>query len=497
MTVFIVALVHETNTFSPLPTTRRSFSEGLLHQTGNAQTLAEAKQLVGYCDALAIAAAKGEHAICGPAALAQPAGTVPRQVYETLRDDLIADLVAAGPVDKVFLLLHGAMVAEGYADAEGDLLQKVRAATGPQVAIGALLDLHGNISRAMIESDAVLVAVKEYPHTDYSERAHELYAILDSIAADGPVPKTVLRRVPLLGTFGTTEPPMRAFVERMQAFEKEPGIRSVSTMHGFPWADTPHTSGCVIVVHDAEAAMRAEQIADELAAAFFALRLTVPARLPIDAAIDKALAELSPNGPVVIGDGADNPGGGAACDSTFVLEALLARGVENAALGMIWDPQAVEIAADAGVGARLSMRIGGKVGPMSGRPLDVEAEVLCVRDDAVQRSIDGKSGATLGAAVAIRVDGIDIVLNSTRQQVFTPDCFSEFGIDVGSKSIVVVKSTQHFRAGFDPIAAATIYCDAPGSLHGDLARLPYRRVRRPVWPLDRFDTPAVDDGVVR
>lgn len=497
MTVFIAALVHETNTFSPLPTTRRSFSEGVLHQTGNAQTLAEAKQLVGYCDALAIAAATGEHAICGPAALAQPAGTVPRQVYETLRDDLIADLVAAGPVDKVFLLLHGAMVAEGYADAEGDLLQKVRAAVGPQVAIGALLDLHGNISRAMIESAAVLVAVKEYPHTDYSERAHELYAILESIAAGGPVPKTVLRRVPLLGTFGTTEPPMRAFVERMQAFEKEPGIRSVSTMHGFPWADTPHTSGCVIVVHDAEAALRAEQIADELAAAFFALRLTVPARLPIDAAIDKALAELSPNGPVVIGDGADNPGGGAACDSTFVLEALLARGVENAALGMIWDPQAVEIAADAGVGARLSLRIGGKVGPMSGRPLDVEAEVLCVRDDAVQPSIDSTSDDPLGAAVAIRVGGIDVVLNSTRQQVFTPDCFTEFGIDVRSKSIVVVKSTQHFRAGFDPIAAATIYCDAPGSLHGDLAQLPYRRLRRPIWPLDRFDAPTVDDGVVR
>lgn len=126
MTVFIAALVHETNTFSPLPTTRRSFSEGVLHQTGNAQTLAQAKQLVGYCDALAIAAAKGEHAICRPAALAQPAGTVPSQVYETLRDDLIADLVAAGPVDKVFLLLHGAMVAEGYADTEGDLLQTVR-----------------------------------------------------------------------------------------------------------------------------------------------------------------------------------------------------------------------------------------------------------------------------------------------------------------------------------------------------------------------------------
>jgi microcystin degradation protein MlrC len=235
---------------------------------------------------------------------------------------------------------------------------------------------------------------------------------------------------------------------------------------------------------------------DELSREFFELRLQVlNKRMPLPEALDAALALMATaRGPIVLGDGADNPGGGAACDSTHILQALIDRGVEGVALGMIWDPQAALIASDAGVGARLALRIGGKVGPMSGQPVDAVVEVLAVRRDAHQRGLDGKASDPLGLAVAVRAGGVDIVINSTRQQVFSPDCFTQLGIDLLAKRLVVVKSTQHFRAAFDRVAAATLYCDAPGTLNGDLARLPYQYLRRPMWPLDQFASVADDLG---
>ena len=205
--------------------------------------------------------------------------------------------------------------------------------------------------------------------------------------------------------------------------------------------------------------------------------------MPMDAALELALS--APPGLVVLADTADNPGGGAACDSTFVLRALLQRGVRDAALGMIWDPQAVAIATSAGVSARLPLRVGGKVGPMSGEPLDLDVEVLACRSDASQGGLVPGSRDSLGAAVALRVQGVDVVLNSIRQQTFSPDCFTEMGIDLKSKRLVVVKSTQHFRAGFDPLVVKAVYADTPGSLRMNLRELPYRHLRRPMWPIDQ------------
>jgi len=417
----------------------------------------------------------------------QPAGPLSRRDYEALRDELLDDLRQSAPVSVVLLVLHGAMVAEDYPDCEGDLLQRVRQIVGERTPVGALLDLHGNVTPAMVDSGAVLVACKQYPHTDYFERGQELHRILVELAGGAPAPRTVLRRVPMLGLFGTTEGPMRDFVQRLLELERTPGILSISAMHGFAWSDTEHTSAAILVVGagDAPGAGAAPALADALAHEFFAIRhVSAAGRLPVDAAIAAALAAAGGAGPVVIADGADNPGGGAACDSTFVLRALLDRGVTDVALGMIWDPQAVAIASDAGVGARLPLRIGGKVGPMSGLPVDLTVEVLSCRSDASQRALEPGSRDALGAAVAVRALGIDIVLNSVRQQVFSPDCFTELGIDLAHKRLIVVKSTQHFRAGFDVLAAATVYCDGPGSLQTDLSQLPYRHLRRPMWPLD-------------
>ena len=490
MRIFLAALAHETNTFSPLPTTRASFEEGLLHHQGDAATLDKARQFAGYSDVLEIARLRGDECIASLCAWAQPGGPLPRGDYEELREELLSDLRAAGKVDFVFLVLHGAMVAQGnYWDCEGDILRRVRGVVGDSTPVGALLDLHGNLSEDMVASGAILMACKEYPHIDYPQRAEELYALLVRGVRAGLRTRTVMRRVPMLGIMGTTEEPMRGFVRKMQAREQEPGILSVSAMHGFPWSDTPYTSAAMLVVRDADddlAGEHAVRIARDLASEFFELRTTGPARrLPIDEALDAARRESERvhGRPVVIADGSDNPGGGAPCDSTFVLRAMLERGMSGAALGMIWDPEAVAIAKAAGVGREVVLRIGGKSGPMSGEPLEAKVTVLACRDDATQRSF-GELRDELGAAAAVRVQGVDVVLNSLRQQVFSPDCFTQLGIDPAAKRFVVVKSTQHFRAHFDPIAGATVYCDAPGALNANLAALPYRNLRRPMWPLD-------------
>jgi microcystin degradation protein MlrC len=483
MHIFLAALAHETNSFSPIPTTLRAFEEGILYRPGGAEEQrVAAHDFPGYGFLLEVAREHGDRVTAGLCAWAQPGGPVTRQVYEALRDELLAQLAAAGPFDAVVLVLHGAMIAHGFPDCEGDLLARVRDLVGPGVPVGALLDLHATLTPRMTESGAVLIACKEYPHTDYLARTRELHAILARMAGGTCSPAMVMHKVPMLSMFGTAEGPMRALLDRVHECEAGPGILSISLIHGFPWSDTAQTGAAVLVVFDTDdgpgAAGRAAALAAQLAQAFFALRaLGSKTMLPVHDAVTACLAAYS--------------GGGAACDSTFVLRELIDRGVEGAALGMLWDPLAVQLASDAGVGAELALRIGGKVGPASGAPVDVLATVTAVRRDARQHGLAAKFSEALGDAVAVRTGGIDIVLNTRRQQVFSPECFTELGIDVSARRLLVVKSSRHFRACFDPIASATFFCDAPGSLNSDLAQLPYVHLRRPIWPLDALDDTAL------
>ena len=480
--VFVGSLSHETNSFSPLPTSLRAFEAGLLYRSGDPATLAQAMAFPAYGDAVELGQARGHDVVAGLCAWTQPSGPLPRPVYERLRAELLADLAAAAPVDLVVLVLHGAMMAEGYDDCEGDILAQARTLVGPDVPMGAVLDLHGNVTPQMIDSATVVIGCKEYPHTDYRARVGELYDLLERTGRGEIAPQTVYRRGPVVGPVGTTEEPMHAFVESLSAREGRDGVLSVSMMHGFPWSDSEHTGSASIVVHDGSRPDLAEAAADEVVARFAEISSSASAgrMRGIEDVLSEADRRLTNLGPIVIADGADNPGGGAACDSTFILRALIERGATGAALGMIWDPQAALIAADAGVGARLPLRIGGKIGPMSGEPVDADVEVLAVNEEGLQRGLTGKLSEPLGLAVAVRVGGIDVVINSIRQQVFSPECFTALGIDLSEKRLVVVKSTQHFQAAFAPVAGAMIYCNAPGSLNMDLSTLPYKRLASPI-----------------
>lgn len=481
MRVFTATLATETNTFAPMPTGLASFQQEGYFPAGT-----HPNQMTFFAGPLWAARQRahelGWDVVEGLVAMAQPSGTTTRLAYETLRDELLADLRSALPVQMVVLGLHGAMVADGYPDCEGDLLTRVRAIVGPEVVLGAELDPHHHLSEAMVQQADLLIAFKQYPHTDILERAFELVDLCAAQVRHRRRPVASVADCGMVAMVHTTREPAQGYVQRLQALEGQGGVLSISLTHGFPWGDVAEMGTRVLVYTDgrpAEGQALARRLADELVA--LREQLDTP-WLGIDEAIDAALA--APPGLVVLADSADNPGGGAAGDSTFILRRLLERGIGNAALGPLWDPQAVRIAFDAGVGARLPLRIGGKVGPMSGAPLDAEVTVKALVQKLPMAGLAG-TRQSLGDSALVAVGGVEVVLISRRSQAMGTDLFTGIGCDLPAKRLVVVKSSQHFRAAFAPLAVQILYVSAPGSVTADLQQLPYRHIRRPLWPIDR------------
>ncbi len=478
MRLFVAALGTETNTFSPIPTGLGSFEEYLWFEAGShpEEPLFFTGPIVA---ARRRAAAAGLTVIEGLAAFAAPAGLTTRAAWHTLRDRLLDQLRRALPVEIVLLSLHGAMVADGCEDCEGDLLTRVRALVGPEVVVGAELDLHCHLSEAMVRASDLLVFYKEYPHTDTYERAEELVDLAVRTARREIRPVISVFDCRMIATIHTTREPAKGLVARMKALEGRDGVLSVSLGHGFPWADVADLGAKVLVITDGDRA-GGEALAAEVGRALQALRgRTAAPMLDHETGIERALA--LPGQPIVLADTSDNAGGGAPSDATFLLRRLLERGIA-VALGPFWDPVVVSFCQLAGVGARLRLRLGGKVGPISGEPLDLEAEVLHLAKSARQRFAGGWT--QLGDIAAIRAGSIDVLVNTIRTQAFDPALFTDHGIRLDDKKLVVVKSAQHFHAGFAPVASEVLWLDGPGALTQDFARLPYCRVRRPIWPLD-------------
>ena len=491
MRVFTAALATETNTFAPMPTGLASFRDRGYFKAG-----AHPEAMSFFAGPLWAARQRarrdGWTLIEGMVAAAQPSGITTREAWDTLREELLTDLRAALPVDMVVLGLHGAMVADGCDDCEGELLRQVRAIVGPKVVIGAELDLHNHLSDAMVANADLLVSFKEYPHTDVAERALELVDLCAAAVRGEIRPQPAVVDTESIMIVHTTAEPARSYVDRMQALEGRDGVLSVSLTHGFPWGDVPDMGTKLLVYTDAAqdaGGARGRELARRLADELVAMRESlVPQYLNIDAALDTALAEPTAGanrGPVVIADNSDNPGGGAAGDSTFILRRVLERGIAGVAMAPLWDPLAVRIAFEAGAGATLALRLGGKVGPLSGAPVDADCTVRALHPDMVMTGLAG-TPMPLGDCALVETRGVQVVLISLRNQAMGTDLFTQLGVDLGAQRIVVVKSSQHFRAAYAPIASKVLYCDAPGSVSTDLAALPWRKARRPKWPLDRF-----------
>lgn len=479
MKIFIATLSTETNTFSPIPTGRAAFmSERDWHRTDGSRHPASIGNtaLIAWRQA---AEADGHTIVESICASAQPAGITLRNVYEELRGMIVDDLKAAMPVDVVLLCMHGAMVADGYEDCEGDTLSHVRAIVGPKATIGLELDLHCHLTERMRTTADVIITYKQYPHTDIGERARELYPLCLRAQRGEVKPVMAYHDCRMVSMWRTSVEPMKSFVAKMQSLEGKDGILSVSFGHGFPWGDVPDVGAKMLVVADGDPA-KAQALARTLGEEIWRLREECfPRHDDIDGAITAALA--AGKGPVVMADVADNAGGGAPSDNTDILRGMLARGVTNAAIGCFWDPVAVQFCKEAGVGATFDLRIGGKCGTASGSPVDLRVTVMGLSDQHTQGALSG-GRANFGPSAWVRGAGIDIILTSIRSQVFQPDAFTGLGCTLADKKMVVVKSTQHFYAGFAPIASEVRYVATAGAIAPDFANIPFTRRTTPYWP---------------
>ncbi|MEO8926982.1 MAG: M81 family metallopeptidase [Caulobacteraceae bacterium] len=472
MRVFAAGIVTETNTFAPWPTGERGFAQGGMWH-GDASAGGKTPQNLTARLWRDLAERDGHDFTESLFAVAEPSGPTVQTVYEAMREEILNGLRRTVPFDVVLLFLHGAMVATECDDCEADLAARVRAIVGPTAAIGVELDPHCHLSQALVDAADAVILMKEYPHTDFLPRAEELYDLCLGKAAGTLRPTSHLFDCKMVGFYPTTSEPMAGLVERMRAAEASPGVLSVSFVHGFPWGDTFDTGSKMLAITDADPALAA-RVAERLGREVYDEREALLPRFPgIEEALDIAAATL---GRVVLADTADNAGGGAPSDNMALLLAMLDRGTTDAAFGSIWDPIAARTCADAGVGARLALRLGGKCGPASGDPADLEVRVRAVREAHDQAGL-GDSRVAMGLSVWLEIDGIDVVVNSIRTQTFAPDAFTGLGIDLNGKRLISVKSSQHFQGHFAFLADRIVRCATPGAIQMNFAALPYAKRR--------------------
>lgn len=479
--VFLATLGTETNTFASFPTGIEDFRRGLWIEDGIANAAPSpwsgpARQW------LKRASAAGWEVVESLHTFAEPAGPTTRSAYEFMRDRILSDLERAGPVDAVLMFLHGAMVAVGYDDCEADLVTRMRAQVGPNVRIGIELDLHAHIDDTLFEAADIIVFYKAYPHIDYTERADDLFKLMERTLAGEIEPVMALFDCKAMGLFPTTRKgPMVQLVADMIAAEGHGGLLSLSLNHGFPWADVPNAGAKMLAVADGDVAL-ARRAAEDYGRRFYAIRSEAMLPfLPLAEAI--ARAQEPGDRPLLLADTSDQTGGGAPGDTTYMLRAFIDGGIRNAVYGPLWDPLAVGICLAVGVGAKLPLRIGGKFEPQSGPPLDVDAEVLFLKRDAFQDQLENER-VPIGDVAVIHAAGIDILLTTRRTGVFSPTIFTHHGISLAGKNVIGLKNLYRHTDVFAPLCRDQLYVATPGACPPDWTSIPFTRLPRPIWPLD-------------
>lgn len=475
MKLFIGGLATETNTFSPMPTGRLAFEDTFVTREATRLTANFISAPLHVWRKMA--EERGWEVVEGLMAFAQPSGTTTRDTYEAYRDEILEHIESSKP-DIVLFSLHGAMIADGYDDCEGDLIARTRAILGQAAVIGVELDPHNHLTQEMMDGANLIISYKEYPHTDTAERAVELFDLAVGTKEGRIVPVMRDYDCRMIAMYHTTRAPMREFVDDMKAREGKDGILSLSLTHGFPWGDCPRVGTRMLAIADGSAD-KATRVALEFGERLWSFRDQLAVGWPsIEGALDRA--DAIKRKPVVLADFADNAGAGAPADSTFVLQEVRRRGLKDVALGIYWDPGVVRMALDAGIGATLQIRLGGKIGVMSGDPLDINVKVRGLRENMVQML--GDSQIAMGNGAWLEADGVHMILSDKRTQAFHPMAFTDLGLDLSQMNVVVVKSSQHFYVGFAPIASEVIYISGPGAVTPDYSAIPYTKRDGKYWP---------------
>jgi microcystin degradation protein MlrC len=486
MRIAVGGIMHESNTFAPLPTDRGRFEQGSVTRGDELlATWREAHHEVGGF----IAAAEAFSYELAPTVMAwaTPAGPVADDVIDETVEEII-DGCRRSSADGLLLALHGAMVSRRYPEADAEVLRRLRAGLGEDVPIVSTLDFHANVAPAMARSAVAMVGYQTYPHTDQRQIGLEAAGLIARTIRGEIRPRTAVARPPMiLNLLGqdTGREPMRTLLSLAREAERRPGVLSVSLMAGFPYADTPAMGPSVIAVAVGARAL-AQGVADELAGRMWDVRreLFVPCPGP-EEAVRRALA--SDRRPVVLVDLGDNIGGGSAGDGTVLLSELIRQRAADAVVVM-YDPQGVEAARQAGPGGRFEREVGGRVDRMHGEPQSVRGVVRSLHDGSWvedQPRHGGRRFNEQGATAVIAIDGPNtLVLNSLRTPPFSLGQLTSLGIDPMRQAVLVVKAAVAYKAAYGPIAGEVIEVDTPGVTAIDPARFIFRSIRRPMFPLD-------------
>ncbi|MGE5701275.1 MAG: M81 family metallopeptidase [Clostridia bacterium] len=477
-------LVHETNTFASGKTDEAVFRQ--LEWLHGEEILREHTGVRSYIGGMIDKSKElGVELLPTVSAVAYPSGIIEEQTWERLKQELIAGIREVGEVDGICLSLHGAGVAEHREQIEEDLMLSLREAFGYDVPIAAALDLHGNLNEAFVQASDILLGVKLYPHTDEYDRGADIIQRMVELVNGSIQPVMHLERIPLLVPTSTTNHgPAREINELCREWEAKPGILDCTFFHGFPYTDTPYVGASVLVVADGDKQL-AQEAAKAVARQIWERRDSFAHRHPTPAeGIRIGLA--TPGQPVVLNETSDNPGAGTPGDGTFLLAALLEANQPKTCFGKLYDPEAARLAHEAGVGATIRLRLGGKTDERHGKPLVVEAYVKVLTDGEFVRSSPMGAGALIrmGPSARLVIGNVDVIVCSNRAQVMDDEIFRLHGIQTERYKLVCLKSSQHFRAFFESRAARIVTVDSPGLSTMDVTTFGYEKVPRPVYPLD-------------
>ena len=419
-------------------------------------------------------------------ASATPSGTITAEAFDTLLGQILDGIEGAGEFDGVAMHLHGAGVAENHDDIEGHILAEVRKAIGDKPLVSTF-DLHANHTRLMVESADVLIGYDTYPHVDGYERGVEAIDIIARLLDGSLVPTKAFKQPPMMPALQaqfTGKYPMSRLIEEAHRMEGMEAVETVTVAAGFPWSDFEDVGLSFIVTTNDDQAL-ADRLADELQDLAWGMRrdfLVKP--IPVRDALRRV--KTATGGPYILADIGDNPGGGAPEDGTVVLRAILEESLEGGVLAVMWDPEAVEKASASGIGSQVTVELGGKTDDLHGKPLEVTGTVKTLTDGKwiVKGPMGTGSESDMGETAVLLVGGNEVIVTSKRLQPMDLELYRSLGIEPTERRFIVVKSSVHYRAAHEPIAEEVIELDTPGLTSPRLAGFGFKKLRRPIFPLD-------------
>ena len=491
MKCVVAMMQHETNTFSPLATELKSFASGVgLVEPPSGQKAIEIYGSADFAFAgmLEVARQNGADIQVPITAYAEPSGKVEDSAFKVISDK-ICQSVEAG-CDAVLLDLHGAMVTESYDDGEGELLRRIRA-IDPHVPIAIALDFHTNLTSTMVDNCTVIDGYRTYPHVDMFETGKRAATSLFGILQGKLQTKMSWKALPMMTHMLRQTPskqPMKELMEKAVDLADSGLVMNASIFGGFPLADIPHVSLSVLTV-DSITSTNGENLINEVCELAWERRrefIFESEELSESIHMAKNLDEF----PVIIADHGDNSGAGGSADDMTVLCEMLSQGLEGIVAGPIWDPEAVEQLITAGVGASVSLEVGGKTDVAAinqkGRSLFCDGTVANVTDGIFTIKGPMQTGlqVNLGRSVLLDIDSAKMLICEQRWEPYDTGCFMQAGIDIETSKYILIKSRQHFRATFESIAKHIILAAGPGVCSSDYSQFEFRNLKRPVYPID-------------